>query len=251
MEKFDLMQLLKLAIKNIFILLIVGVVFAVAVFGYCKYFATPKYSSTGALIVTNGAIISEYSTNEKETLNNTDIVASINLVETIGDILNTKGIYKELSDAIGNKYSYNELYSMVKVARKSENSLFINITFSASDPDEATDLVNEFLMLAPTYINDYVPNSEVATSPADSATKVFPQTMASMVVAAVIGMAITFAILLLVYSTNTVIKGEDDFVERFDVAVLGNIPDFEKSKSAKYNSYNYGYNYYSGKRGGY
>ena len=64
-----------------------------------------------------------------------------------------------------------------------------------------------------------------------------------MVIAAVAGMAVAFLILLLIHSTNTVIRNEDDFTERFDILALGNIPDFEKSKSDNYNAYNYYYNY--------
>ncbi len=249
MERFDLIPILKMAVKNIFILLIVGVVFAGSVFAYCQYFATPKYSSTGSLLVTNGAILTDLSTGERSTLNNTDIVASINLVETVSDILNTNGIYKQLSEALDYEYTYKDLISMVNISRKSSESLFIKISFSASDADESIKLVNTFLELAPKYINEYVPNSEVATSPADASVKTFPKTFSFMVIATVAGMGITLLILILIYSNNTLIKGEDDFTERFDIEILGNIPDFERSKASKYNSYNYAYHYYG--RGGY
>lgn len=249
MERFDIIPILKMAVKNIFILLLVGVVFAGSVFAYCKFFATPKYSSDGSLLVTNGAILTDLSTGERSTLNNTDIVASINLVETVADILNTNGIYKKLAENLDYQYTYKDLMNRVTIARKSAESLFIKISFSASDADESIHLVNEFLELAPEYINEYVPNSEVAISKADSSTKIFPQTFSFMVISAVAGMGITLLILILIYSSNTVIKGEDDFAERFDIEILGNIPDFERSKASKYNSYNYAYHYYG--RGGY
>lgn len=249
MERFDLIPILKMAVKNIFILLLVGFVFAGSVFAYCKFFATPKYSSTGSLLVTNGAILTDFSTGERSTLNNTDIVASMNLVETVADILNTNGIYKKLAENLDYEYTYKDLMGRVSISRKSSESLFIKISFSASDADESIRLVNEFLALAPEYINEYVPNSEVAMSKADSSTKVFPQTFSFMVISAVAGMGITLLILILIYSSNTVIKGEDDFAERFDIEILGNIPDFERSKASKYNSYNYAYHYYG--RGGY
>ena len=72
-----------------------------------------------------------------------------------------------------------------------------------------------------------------------------------MAIAAVIGMVLVFAILVLIQSTNTVVQNEDDFTARFDIAVLATIPDFEKSKNDKYNSrYNYSYGY-SNRGGGY
>ncbi|MBQ1988379.1 MAG: hypothetical protein II234_00550 [Clostridia bacterium] len=52
---------------------------------------------------------------------------------------------------------------------------------------------------------------------------------------------IAYAILFLVYCANTVIKGEDDFKDRFDIPVLGCIPDFSASKNDQYyKKYNYG-----------
>lgn len=250
MEKFDLMPILKLAVKNVFILLLAGMVCAGMVFAYCKYVAVPKYSATGAIIVTNGAIMTDVSNSNNATLENTDIVASMNLVGTVSDILNTNGIYKLLAEEIDNEYTYRQLYSMANVRRKNENSLFINITFSATNPQKAKELVNEFLFLVPDYINEYVPNSEVAVSTADSSDKVFPQTTSFMIIACVVGMAGTFLILVLVHSTNTVVNNEEDFAERFDILVLGSIPDFEKSKSGKYGSYGYKYGY-TGRGGGY
>ena len=131
MERFDLVPIFKMAIKNIFILLLVGILFAVSMFTYCKFFATPKYSATGSLLVTNGAILTDLSTGERSTLNNTDIVASINLVETVSDILNTTGIYQRLAENLDYEYTYKDLMARVSIARKSTDSLFIKISFIA------------------------------------------------------------------------------------------------------------------------
>ena len=254
MNKFDLMSLLKLAIKNAFLLLLTGIVFATAVFCYCKFVAIPKYSSTGSLLVTNGAILTETTIDDgTSTLDNTDIVASMNLVGTISDILNTKGIYMDMADELDGRYSYQQLLSMVKVERKSDRSLFINISFTANDPKDAVLLVNEFLMIAPTYINEFVPNSEVAVSTADNSSKVFPQTTTYMAIASVVGIALVYALLILIESTNTIIQGEEDFENHFNVEVLASIPDFESSRNNKYKdrySYGYGYGYGYSKRGG-
>lgn len=252
MNKIDLMSIFKLVIKNAFLLLLTGVLFATAAYCYCEFIASPKYSATGSLLVTNGAILTDTNTiGDHSILDNTDIIASMNLVGTVDDILNTKGIYKRLSQEIDGKYSYQQLSSMVSVKRKSEKSLFINVSFTTTDSKEAIYLVNEFLMLAPEYINEYVPNSEVAISTSDTAGKVFPQPVSLMAIAAVIGMGLVFAILLLIEFTNTIIHSEDDFAARFDIEVLASIPDFEKSKNDKYNSrYNYSYGY-SNKGGGY
>lgn len=252
MNKFNLMFIFKLAIKNAFLLLITGTVCAAAVYSYFKFIDDPKYSATGSLLVTNGGIFTDTSIDgNRSILNNTDLMTSINLVGTIDDILNTNGIYKRLSKEIDGKYSYKQLKTMVTIRRKSDKSIFINVSFTSADKTEAINLVNEFLILAPDYINEFVPNSEVAVATSDSSARVLPQTSSLMAMGAVSGMVLVLAILVLIQSANTVVKNEEDFTDRFDIEILASIPDFEKSKNDKYNSrYNYSYGY-SNKGGGY
>ena len=68
-------------------------VFAAGAFGYCKFLATPEYTATASVLVTNGGIMVQESTNGQDTISTTDITASINLVDTVTDILETSDIY--------------------------------------------------------------------------------------------------------------------------------------------------------------
>ena len=113
--------------------------------------AVPKYSATGSVLVTNGAIITDNNTvsSNSKTVSNTDIAASLQLANTITDILKTNDIYKELADNTGNKYLYTELKNNVVIKRRTTDTLFIDISFTASTPEEAKTLTNKFLELAP------------------------------------------------------------------------------------------------------
>lgn len=238
MEKINLMIIFRIAVKNIKILIITGVLIATVVLGYCEFFATPKYSATGSLLVTNGALMSGANISGS-ILNNNDILASINLVDTVKDILQTNGIYKKMEKSIEGKYTYDKLFSMTTVNRKNEKSLFIDISITATDKKEAITLVNEYLKLVPDYINNYIPNSEVAVSIADKSVKVFPNTGMYVIASAFFSMLCVFIIILLFNLSNTVIRSKDDLTERFDIPVLGIIPSFEKSRMEKQNYYNY------------
>jgi hypothetical protein len=67
-------------------------------------------------------------------------------------------------------------------------------------------------------------------------------------IAGLIGALFAFGILILIYSTNTIIRGEEDFLERFNVPVIGTIPDFANAHSEKYYKSSY-YGGYYGKAG--
>ena len=248
MKNISLITLLEIALKHIFIIILAAIIVATGVFSYCEFVAVPKYSATGSIMVTNGGIVSNYDDSydgnsyESNTLNNTDIQASLNFVYTVTDILNTNGIYKELSDQLGGKYTYSHLKSMANVARKSNNSLFVDISFTANTREEAIELVNAYLDLVPGYINEFVPKSAItSTSLADTAGKIYPRTVLATAAGCVFGALIAYGIAFLIYLANTVIKNEEDFKDRFDIPVLGCIPDFAASKNENYyKKYGYG-----------
>lgn len=245
MKNFTFLFLVRLAIKYLYILIISAALFAGVTFSYFSFTMTPVYSATGSVLVTNGAIIDTSKLHsdsifDDSQINYTDISASIGMSDTIVDILKTNGIYKQLAEKLNNKYSYQDLESITTISRKNNNSLFIYVSVATTSSEESVKIVNEFLELVPDYINSYIPGSASTTALSTSATASAPNIIIYSFVAAVAGAFLSYIIILLVYSTNTVIKSKNDFLERFDIPVIGTIPDFEKSKSDKaYHSYSY------------
>lgn len=234
MKGFTLYSLVRIALKNILVLIFAAVVFAVATFTYCEFVALPVYSASGSLIVTNGGDIFNEA-GEKSTLQNGDIVASKNISDTIIDILSTKSIYKSLANSIDNKYTYSNLISRSSIAHSNNNSLAIRVSFTANNSSEAVELVNSYLQLAPEYIKSYFPQVEaVVLNEAESASQTYPRTITFTLTAACVGAIIAYSIILVIYSTNTVIRTEEDFKERFDINVIGAIPDFARARQDKY-----------------
>ncbi len=238
-NNISLIGLLKLALRYIYILIAVALVAAIVAFSYCNFIAVPRYSSTGSIVVTNGAIInnsSSQSTSNK--VSTSDIAASLQLSNTIIDILNTNDIYKELASDLGNKYTYTDLMGRATVKRRSEDTLFIDATFTADTPEEAQALVNGFLKLVPDYILKFIPNSTAAvTTTADKAVKIYPRTSKTVFVSALAGVLLSYAVIYLISIFNTTIKNEDDVKSNYDLTVLGNIPDFSSAAFNKRNKY--------------
>ena len=93
MKNISLITLLEIALKHIFVIILCAVIVATMAFSYCEFVAVPQYSATGSIMVTNGGISTthdEGNSYSNDTLNNTDIQASLNFVYTVVDILNTK-----------------------------------------------------------------------------------------------------------------------------------------------------------------
>ncbi len=244
-NNISLVGLLKLALRYIYLLIAVALIAAVLAFSYCNFLAVPRYSSTGSIVVTNGAIINDTevqtstSTTAKK-VSSSDIAASLQLSNTIIDILNTNDIYKQLASDLGDKYTYTDLMSRANVKRRNEDTLFIDASFTADTPEEAQTLVNSFLKLVPDYILTFIPNSTAAvTTTADRAVKIYPQTSKTVFIAAVAGVLLSYAVIYIISVFNTTIKNEDDIKSNYDLTVLGNIPDFSSASDKKYKYFSY------------
>lgn len=251
-KNFTLLSLVRIALKHIFLLITAAVVFGVVVFGYFEFLVDPRYSATSSILVTNGTlIVNKDGTYDSSAFENADIVASNNIANTVCDILETSNVFKSLAEEYDNKYTYKQLKSMATVEKRDSSSLFIDISFTTGDPALSKELANAYLKIAPEHITGYFPGATTATNEAEDAYKVYPNSFVFAFAAAIFGAALTFIIILLIYSSNTVIQDEEDFSERFNVPVLGSVPDFTSARSAKSYYKKYGYSGYGYSKYGY
>lgn len=233
-KTINIMDLVLLAWRHIWIIILAAVVFAASAFTYCKVFLTPKYSATASILVTNGAVTTSYDETTGK-IASSDISASLYLSYTVVDILNTPDIYKRVADQLGNDYSYQGLMATSSVSRRSEETLFIDVTFSSTDPKEAMRIANKFVETACDYIPGFIPSARAnVASTAIKSVMTYPRTLMTTGVAGVIGAVAAYIVLFIIDSMNRAIKGEEDFTNSFDVPLLGAVPDFENAESSGY-----------------
>lgn len=229
MDEISLSSIFNMIIRKIWAVIIAIVLCGSLAFTYCEVFETPVYQTKASIIVTNGAVITD---SINSTVSNTDLAASLYLVDTCVDILKSQGIYQELSSAIADKYSYKALKSSFSISRRSEESLFVDIAFKSTSKTEAIEIVNAFADLSSNYICEAIPSATVAVMEhSDSAAVVSPRTVFSTVLFALLGAIISSLIIVIISMLDKAIKGEDDFKESFDIPVLGAVPDFDASSS--------------------
>lgn len=241
-KTINIMDLLLLAWRYIWVIALSAVIIAVGAFSYCKFLLTEVYSATASIIATNGAVTVH---SDKTTVSASDLSASLYLAETVIDILKTPDIYKDLADALNkdaniasdapNAYKFQNLMGRARVARRGEDTLFIDVTFSSTDPVEAMRIANKFVEISCEYIPEYIPHSIAkVASTAIKAGKTYPRTFRTTAIAGVIGAVLAYVVVFIIDSTNKAIKGEEDFVNRFDVPLLGAVPNFENVENSAY-----------------
>ncbi len=248
MNEFSIYHLFRLLVKNIFIILLTAVVLGAVTFCYNKFSINERYSASGSIVVTNGGII--YGNNnqyEEGKTQNSDITASINLLDTVQDLLSSNdGLYEELSQKLNGKYTASQLKNFSTVTKADNYSMVIRISFELTNPDDAVNITNTFLQLIPNSINSIIPGTSAhVNTVSESSTKTYPRVITSTIIAMFIGAFLAYIIVYIISLFNTTIKSEEEFKDRYNIPVLGDIPDFETAKSGKYaKSYYKGGSYY-------
>ncbi len=235
MGNIKLMDFLNIAVRRLWILILAFIICAGGAFGVCEYVLTPVYSARSAIIVNNGAVTTEEAlNNDKNSIANTDIAASLNLAETITDILKTPNIFRKLVVELDNEYTYNQLKGAISVSRRSAQSLFVDVRVNHTNPHEAMRIANTFVQLASGYIPEFIPNSiAVVAEEAVSASLVFPRTAAITLLSGFLGFVLAFIIVYIIDIRNDVVSSDEDFVLKYNIPLLGTVPDFEDIVKAK------------------
>ena len=235
MNEISLLYLFRLFLRRIVIIACAAVLCAALVFGYCNWFATPIYSASSQLIITNGALIIDDPEEDNvdiytSKIASQDVQASMYLADVCVSLLETQDIYKELAANFDNKYSYQQLQNNISVALNKTEGIFINISVKNVSAEDAVKIANSFALMAPNYLSDYFPSAKVGiTYTADKASLTSPRTVTNTCIGFIVGAAIAFLIVFIIDLNDKTIKGETDFSECYNIPVLGSIPDFENT----------------------
>ena len=231
MDNINIKDLVNLLLKNLVVILVAAIICGVGAFVYCKNFADEKYMSKGSILVTSTSI------SDSDRVDNGQVAASINLLSTIKDLLVTPGIYEQVADKTGNKYTAGQLMGAAKINTTDDKTLILEISFTLGNKADAQAVTNAFLNTAPGYISSYIDGSRTSvTSPAKAAVKTAPRTLQTTVMFAFLGAALCYAIFFVISIFNSTITSEDDFSEHYDIPVLGNIPDITATTNGKKSS---------------
>jgi capsular polysaccharide biosynthesis protein len=230
LKEIDLLKILKVILEHLVPILISGILLAVMTFGYCTFFAAPTYRTTTTILVNNGGF--ENSGPSSGSISGSDISASLYLITTCVDVLQSDNIYKDLASALDDKYSYYSLKSSFAACSRGENSMLIDIYTFGHDPIEIKKLANTFLEIAPTFITNNIFNADVKIlATADNAVKTGPKIAFNSFFAFVIGVFTCAAVFVIIHFCKNTIESEKDFKARYEVPLLGCVPFFENKQT--------------------
>lgn len=255
MQNISLSYLFNLALKRLWILILATVVFAVSAFAYSKLVLVPVYSSTASILVTNGGIIFQGSTIDtedektgtRESISGSDISSSVAVANNVIELLKSPNKYIKFAEEFDDKYTYGSLMGKASIKLRNSDTIFIDISFSSTDGSEAMRLANAYAEFACKEIPNDIKNAEVSlVSTALSYSKLSPNIINNTAIAAVVGLLLAYLAVFIIDISDQSLRGEDEFVERYDIPLIGSVPDFESIAESSNGRYSYGKGGYFG-----
>lgn len=230
MKELDLSLLFKTIKDHIIPILVSAVILAVLVFGHNAFFVTPTYRTTTTILVNNGGLADVGVPGNS--VSSSDLNASLYLVETCVDILESDNMYKELANALGKDYSYYSLKKRFLPQPRGESSLLIDISTYGTNPKEIKEIANTFLEIAPTFIRNNILSVDVKIlATADKTDKTGPRTVFNTILAFVLGALASSVVFVILSLLKNTIESEADFKSRYSIPLLGAIPVFENKQT--------------------
>lgn len=208
-----------------------GVIAAVLAFGYFHFIATPKYTSSASIMVINRQ--------NTDAITATDLTSSTTLSNDYVEIIKSRTVLEQVIADLDLDYDVDKLGGKIS-ASVITNTRKISIKVTDEDPILAKKIADSLVDASSKRICEImnvenmvstVDNGDLPDKPSSPATK------RNTVIAALIGVVLASAIIIIVGIKDDRIKTQEDVEKYLGTSVLGMIPLFEaeepQSKTAQ------------------
>ncbi|HJD41700.1 MAG TPA: protein-tyrosine kinase [Candidatus Mediterraneibacter quadrami] len=223
----DLTELFAVLWARAYIIIIAGLLLALAAFAGTQLFITPKYTSTTSMYMLarsdeSGAVTSgDLQTGTQLTQDYMELVKSRTVLEEVISVLNLEMEPEELSDAI--------------TTSNPDNTRILTIQVEDEDPEVAREIADAVRESASNTIQDImeidavntVEEANLPTTPSS------PSVFRNTAIGGFIGIVIAMGIIVLIYVFDDTIKTPEDVENYLGLNVLTSIPIQEGEQKPK------------------
>lgn len=236
-KEIDLHRLAQALLKRAWLIVLISVVTAVAVYIYSSAFVTPMYRTGFKAIIYNRENI-----DGKGSTSTSDLTASVGLTYLYNEILTSRRVLTEAADSCGLNMSYSALAGAVSTSI-SEGAPVVYVYVSMTDPALATRFATAIAQVAPEYVTTLPLSSAmiVVDPPEVPTAKYAPNKRTSTLLGFMIGFAVACVAVIVADIISDKVSDSRELEKRYHVAIIGSIPDIRQAERIGY--------YTSNKRG--
>ena len=232
--EIDLLKLFKALWHKAWAIVLAALIGGVAAFSYAAFIINPTYEAQAKMYVNNSSLTVGSTS---FSINNSDLIAAQNLVDTYIVILKSRPTLEKIIAETGVDYSCEQLNGMISAGPVNSTEVF-SINVASNDPKEAELIANTIVEILPGRIADIVDGSSVRTVewavvPSEkSAPNITKYTACGML----LGIVIACIIVFIQMAGDTLIHDEDYLTETYKLPVLAVVPDLYNDKVSGYYS---------------
>ncbi len=237
----NIAPLLSAIAKKLWLIILGAALGALVFYGFTQLFIKPTYKSSFTAFVNNQT----QSTAQKSAVSSADLQASRELVLTYSRILTSNNVLVASAEFINLDMSYEQLSRCV-TTEVIDNTQVIRVNVITTDANLSFRLAQGIANTAPTYMGQIVEGSSMKIVDAPRAPKgrYGPNYFASAMLGFLAGAVITLVYVLVRYFKDDSIKSEGDLEGRYNLPVIGVIPNLNETKGLNYGQNEYYYEYY-------
>ncbi|HWP50598.1 MAG TPA: Wzz/FepE/Etk N-terminal domain-containing protein [Clostridia bacterium] len=234
-DSIDIIELVSILLKRIWIILLVTVLCAAGSFGIFKFMVAPTYTAQTLLYVNNN---NQYAAGVNN-VNLNDINASQKLVNTYIVILQNDRIIEQVAERCHLEYDDLKDVSKMITMKSVNNTEVFSIAVTSKSPSLSALMANTMAEMAPSEIIRVVKagSVEVISQAEPPAKPSGPNTVRNSVIGGLLGLILASGCVLLFEMLDITVKGEEDLTSHYNIAVLGEIPDFFSVPKGGYKNY--------------
>ncbi len=230
--EFSIKMILNEWVKRLWIIILSVVIGFVGLYWYTDLFTVPVYQTRMKVSTLSNFGDQEQMATAGNYINM--LTLSQRRVATYLELMKTTAFYEQVSQASGTGYTPGAVGSMLAF-EEVENMGFFYITITGTDPQAMKLIADAVGQEMYPFISKLLPDTAISViEPARLPTApINDNAKGNAVKGAVAGAAIAMAIIAAITFLDTHIKDEETLASRYNIPVLGVIPDFSTVTNAK------------------
>jgi len=226
-------QLFRIFLKHWYVVVATVLIFAIVAFTFVALTADTTYRATSRIYLSNPTISGSQS-------NLSTLEGLSRFSQTYIDLMQSREVFDRVREASNTTYSDAEYKSMIRISNNDE-SLVYTLNLTAATKEESIRLLNIFADIACKFVTETVGvefcKGEVIDKAID-ASVVRQSPVKAGLIAGLIGAVLSYAVLFVLYITDTTIRTKEDLIAVSDLPLIGIIPNLvvtdKKQKGAIY-----------------
>ncbi|MCD2138737.1 YveK family protein [Salinicoccus halitifaciens] len=222
-ETLNLEDILEVIKKNLWMIISLMLLFgAIAAFA-TALLMTPQYEANTQILVSQSE--------NADTVNNQDIQASLQLINTYRDIILSPTVLDDVVDNLGLEQTTGALANQITVNNQDQSQV-ITVTVSDENPENAEIIANEVALVFQDRITEVMNVDNVSilaeADMGENPSPVSPQPLVNIAIGLILGALLGVGIAFLRAFLDKRITTEEEIEKHLDLPVLGTIAKFEK-----------------------